>query len=269
MLKRREHQTNLLTKIKKIRDLLMEASQMTLPMLDVKLFILSIPPQANNSTNSQIPGPLIYLLNMLSKYIISQFIDEAGVMPKAADPIGVVAVSMFAQPEFRWNGTPLIDILLAKFHVVCPILWGVYGDDKTEGGRKALGWWRESPGGPWVSEQRHSERMTGLGSGFAALAMRDFSKSKNQNPFPPSHYWHAMACIVNTPTHQVTQTHFFVLKAMIDNYIPRFIGFYGQAAKAALRRAIVDFPQQSSKNVAASGLATLAVTIKRDLQLTL
>lgn len=206
---------------------------------------------------------------MLSKNTINQFISEAGVTPKAADPIGVVAVSMFAQAEFRWDGIALVDILLAKFHVVCPILWGVYGDERTESGRKALGWWRESPGGPWVTEQRHSERMTGLGAGFAALSLRDFSKSKSRNPFPPSNYWHAMACIVNTPPTQVTQTHFSVLRAMIENNIPRFIGYYGQAGKAALRKAIIEFPQQSPKSIGATGILTLATTLKRDLQLTL
>jgi len=111
--------------------------------------------------------------------------------------------------------------------------------------------------------------MTGLGAGFAALALRDFSKSKSRNPFPPSHYWHAMACIVNTPPNQVTQTHFIVLKAMIENSIPRFIGYYGQAAKAALRKAIVEFPQQSPRSVGASGLSTLVTTLKRDLHLSL
>jgi len=99
--------------------------------------------------------------------------------------------------------------------------------------------------------------------------LRDFSKSKQVNPFPPSNYWHAMACIVNTPPAQVTQTHFIVLKAMIENYIPRFIGYYGQAAKAALRKAIVEFPQQSPKSIGASGLSTLTATLKRDLHLSL
>jgi len=255
--------------MQKIRQILIEASSMTQVMVDVRQFLVSPPTVASDGSDCQIPGVFIYLLNILSKNIINQFIDEAGVMPKQADPIGVVAVSMFAQAEFRWKGLPLIDILLAKFHVVCPILWGVYGDETTEGGRTALGWWREAPGGPWVTEQRHSERMTGLGAGFAALALRDFSKSKQVNPFPPSNYWHAMACIVNTPPAQVTQTHFIVLKAMIENYIPRFIGYYGQAAKAALRKAIVEFPQQSPKSIGASGLATLTATLKRDFFLSL
>jgi len=215
----------------------------------------------------KVPGLLIYLLNIFAKGVIEQFIADAATKTEAADPIGVVAVSMFAQPDLKWRDTSLVDILFAKLHRDCPVLWGIYGSEKTEGGRQRLGWAKED--GTWIREQTHGERMTGLGAGFAALSLRDFSKTRLQNPIPNTHYWRALACIINTPPQEATQTHFLVLKAMVENYVGRFIGFYGQAAVMALRKALVEFPAQSPKSAAASAVAVLPEVLKRDLRFTL
>ena len=249
--------------------LLNEAMRITSPTVDARKFLVSHILTQSNSTDYRISGLVLYLLNIFAKSIIAQFIDEASVSPKSADPVGVAAVTIFADRAYQWQQFSFIDILLAKFHFVCPILFGIYGNDKSEAGRKRLGWGRTEPGGPWVSDQRHSERMTGLGSGFAALALRDFSKSKNQNPFPTLNYWRSLAYIVNTPPEQALQTHFLVLKAMVENYIPRFIGFYGHAGKMALRKALVEFPHSAPKSVAASAVSVLPEVLKRDHNLTL
>lgn len=213
---------------------------------------------------------LLYQLNIFSKAIISQFIDEAGVSPKAADPVGIIASHIFALNDFKWNGTSMIDVLLAKFHVVCPVLWGIYGDEKSTEGRTRLGWWREEQGGPWVSDQRHSERMTGLGAGYAALSLRNYEKARLENPLPNWNYWRSMAAIVNVPSREATQTHFIVLKAMVENYETRFLEFYGDAALAALRKALIEFPRDVlDKSVAAKAVAVLPDVLRRDNKLTL
>ena len=160
-----------------------------------------------------------------------------------------------------------MDVLLAKYHACCPILWGIYGNEKTAQGRSRIGWWKEDGG--WVSEQRHSERMAGLGAGYAAIALRDFSKSKNENPYPPSNYWKTMSYILNTPAAQIQLTHFFVLKALIDGYIPRFISFYGQAGLVALRKALVDFPRQAAPSTARDAVMVMPESIKKELKLAL
>jgi nucleoporin GLE1 len=191
------------------------------------------------------------------------------VSPKAADPVGVVAVQIFASNEFQFRGMPLIDILMAKFRVVCPVLWGVYGSDKTEEGRARLGWQRDD-NRHWVTEQRHGERMTGLGAGFAAISLRNFSRSNLKNPYPNAKYWEALANIVNVPGEQATQTHYIVLKAMIENYEIRFLEFYGNAALAALKKALVDFPRQAKERSAAvSALQVLPEVLRNDKKLTL
>lgn len=190
--------------------------------------------------NAEMSSLFLFLLNHLSKAIINQFISEVSTNTKSADPIGVCAASIFSDPAFHWRGQPLIDVLIAKFHVVCPVLFGIRGSEKNERGRDLLAWKRR--GNAWIPENEHIDRQRGLGAGYAAIALRDFSRSKKQNPYPMTHYWEAMAKIVNTPPAEMSNTQCIVLKAMIEHYEQRFLQFYGNAAIAALRLALVDFP---------------------------
>ncbi|KAI9733492.1 MAG: hypothetical protein M1818_007240 [Claussenomyces sp. TS43310] len=229
------------------------------------MFIVTTP-STIHGVPSHLPGLFIWLLNVFSKMLVKQLIDEAGVSPKAADPIGVLAVSIFAQKDLLWRESSLIDILIAKMRVVCPVLFGLRGNEKTEEGRKRLGWWKLD--GRWVEEQVHYTRMTGLGAGFAAIALRDFSKSALKNPYPPSNYWQSMASILNTPDPSSTQ--YLVVKAMIENYEQRFLAFYGSFGKSAFRLALIDFPSRApSTNVAASALKVLGDKLRRDVGLRL
>jgi len=258
--------------ITKITALLREAgmNQVQSQLVDASNFVLEprqpVPGASNN--NPQLPSLFIYLLNIFAKAAISQFINEAGARPETADPVGVVVASTFAEPDFMWCGEPMIDILLAKFRIVCPVLFGYKGSEQTEQGRARLGWWKDS--GAWVSEQMHMDRMTGLGAGFAAVALRSFAKSKKDNPYPPRHYWAAMARIVNTPPAQISNTQCVVLKSMIQNYEHKFIEFYGTAAIAALRLALVEFPARApNKSPAINSLEVMAQLLKRDSGLVL
>lgn len=224
-------------------------------------------------TNPNGPAFLFYFLNIFAKAVICQFIDEAGVSPKAADAVGIVASHIFAFADFRWEGVSMIDILIAKMHVVCPVIWGIYGDESTTEGKNRIGWWQEekntqSP--TWVSSQEHNQRMTGLGAGFAAISLRNYEKARLDNPYPSMHYWKAISTITNVPPQLVTQTHFIVLKALIESYEQKFLEFYGNAALAALRVALVDFPQRSNhQSVAAKALVGLADVLRRDSKLNL
>ncbi|KAI1332010.1 GLE1-domain-containing protein [Xylariaceae sp. FL0255] len=218
--------------------------------------------------NGQLPSLFLYLINIFAKTIINQFINECGPQPKAADPIGVIAAMVFSSVAYQWRGKTLIDILMAKLRVTCPVLFGYRGSEKTEQGRLRLGWKKD--GGGWAPEQQHIERMKGLAVGYAALSLRDFSKSKNTNPWPPSKYWTTFAKIVNTPAAEISNTQCVVLRSMIDTYEERFIQFYGSAAIAALRKALVDFPKKAeTKTPGTAGLQVLAQILKRDIGLEL
>ncbi|KAK3501302.1 GLE1-like protein-domain-containing protein [Neurospora crassa] len=214
-------------------------------LVDPNTFLVEsrAPVQGPTNNDPQVPSLFIYLLNVFAKATISQFINEGGPRPETADPVGVCIAAVFSDPTFAWRGASMIDILLAKFRIVCPVLWGYRGSEKTEQGRARIGWWKDN--GRWVTEQVHFDRMTGLGAGFAAISLRNFASSKKQNPYPPRHYWAAMAKIVNTPSGEISNTQCVVLKAMIQNYEEKFIHAYGTAALAALRTALVEFPARA------------------------
>lgn len=247
-------------------DTLKKAATIKQPSIDVALYLATPPFQA---ADTQVSALLIYLLNIFAKTIVSQFIDEAGVKPQLADPVGIIASHIFAVEVFRWKDVSLIDILLAKYHVVCPVLFGIYGDERTTQGKQRLGWSREDGSGPFIPEQRHFERMTGLGAGYAAISLRNYEKAKARNPFPDYHYWQALARITKIPSDQITQTHFVVLKGMIQGYETKFLQFFGDAAVAALRIALIELPKRSPSSVAAKALAGLVDVLKRDQKLTL
>ncbi|KAF9881067.1 GLE1-like protein [Colletotrichum karsti] len=235
------------------------------PLVDVCNYVQQNrePVEGAVHNGAQLPALFIYLLNILSKAIIGQFANEGGANPKSAEPVGIVTAQIFSNKDYHWRGASLIDVLIAKFRVACPVLFGSRGSDKTKLGRQAIGWKMEN--GNYIPEQAHNDRMTGLGAGFAAIALRDFSKASKTNPYPPTNYWRAMAQIVNSPPQLVSNTQYIVLKSMIDGHQQRFINFYGNAAIAALRMALVDFPKKAPAGAtAAQALQVLADVMRRD-----
>ncbi|KAB5531301.1 GLE1-like protein-domain-containing protein [Coniochaeta sp. 2T2.1] len=252
--------------IKRIQHLIKEAlvNDVRSQLVDPSILVLEPrEPQQGAENNGEVPSLFLYLLNIFAKTAINQFINEAGPRPETADPVGVTVAAIFAEPSFLWRGKSLIDILLAKFRVVCPVLFGHNGNEKYEDGRRRLGWHKE--GGSWVPEQQHFDRMTGLGAGYAAISLRNFNRSKKKNPFPPTNYWTAFARIVNTPPAEISNTQAIVLKAMIQHYDGKFLEAYGNAAREALRIALVDFPRKCpAQTPATQSLQVLAQTLKKE-----
>lgn len=239
--------------------------QVPSPPIQVGRFVVEPREPVEGATYNEetLPALFIYLINICAKGVISQFINECGPNPKAADPIGVFTAQVFSHKDFQWRGKSLIDILIAKFRVVCPVLFGFRGSDRTERGRLAIGWRKDGPS--WITEQSHNDRMAGLGAGFASISLRDFSKASKVNPYPPTHYWKAMAGIINTPPNETSNTQYVVLRSMIDGHEQRFLNFYGNAAVTALRLALVEFPKKAPQNASAAGsLLALAEVLKTE-----
>lgn len=256
-----------------MQAILLESLKYKTPVVDIAQYLIS---QENPSSGQQVvmPGVFIYLLNIFAKAVISQFIYEASTGVTLADPVGVITVTMFATPAFKiQNVIPLIDILIAKFHVSCPLLFAISGSQNTAVGRLRLGWRKDDDS--FIPEQRHLERMAGLAKGWASLTLRDFSKSKNENPIPNYYYWRSIACVTNCPISEFSSTHATVLKSLIDGFVGKFIGFYGTAAKAALRFALVDLPDRIKNEAstdqravqAAAGLQVLREVLQKDLKM--
>ena len=251
--------------IERIQATLQEARRMQQPKVDMAKFLISPPAPVIPES-----GVFIYLLSILSKKIIAQLAEEAGRDTIRAEPIGTMAATIFSTDSLKLGDRSLLDILIAKYHVVCPVLFGVYGNEKTRNGRKRLGWLEQHKGsGDYISENAHNDRMTGLGAGYASLSLRDFSKSSRKNPYPSYHFWRALSRILNTPREQVTTTHVVTLRGMLENYVPRFIKFYGQPAHVALRKALLEFPTYAPQGPTLSSLQVLRDILKRDEHLTI
>jgi len=263
-----DKRANLLRR-KEILSILQQAKQRPEPLLDARDFIINptqpFPPDAN----TQVPAVFVYLLNFFAKKVISKFAEDVSATRSynAAETIGIVCAAIFSDPSLQVHNNSFIDILLAKYHKVCPVLWGIYGPENTVKGRERLGWKRIE--GEWIPQQEHYDRMAGLGAGWASLTLRDFSRVEIRNPLPAWHYWAALACILNVPPEQRTQTHFVVLKGLVEEYVPVFVKFYGQAACVVLRKALAEYPANGPKGPASEGLKVLRETVKQKYKLTL
>ena len=145
----------------------------------------------------------------------------------------------------------LFPILLAKYHKVCPALFGITAPQDTPKGKLKMGWALspsaddDTPKNQFVDEARHYDRVSGVAIGFAAIALRNASTAKLENPYPPKHFWTSLAQIVNLPPAQVQPTHLCVLRNMFGHEgIKRFLLFYGDVGIALLREAFVEFPKR-------------------------
>ena len=81
-----------------------------------------------------------------------------------------------------------------------------------------------------------------LGAGFASISLRNFSKTRLRNPYPPRHFWAALSNIANTPAESVEVGHLVLLKNMVEGSWERIILFWGNVGVAALREGCVHWP---------------------------
>ncbi|KAI4715948.1 GLE1-domain-containing protein [Aureobasidium sp. EXF-10727] len=249
------------TTLKRVLEILNDVLKHPEPAIDITPF-LAIPP---DNSERRMPLALVYLLHMIAKLVIRQFCNDN---IATVDALAIVLVTVFSKAEYLFNGTTsLIDILLAKYHKVCPVLFGIYGNEKTEGGRETIGWLKNSDG--WVDSEVHKNRMLGLATGYGCISLRDFSKSKSNNPFPPPNYWKALSHFANTPPANLQPTHWIVLKALVDTHIEKFLKFYGQAGIAALRRVLVELPKNAPQNPARDAVAIFPEMLRTTKGLTL
>lgn len=202
--------------------------------------------------------------------MIAALLTEASINPDHAEPIGILAAQIFSLEQFMYRGIHMSDILWAKYRVVCPALWGFTGDQKTDAGRRALGWWREGPEGPFVKEQTHADRMTALGAGFPALTLRNFGKTQRRNPFPNTVFWASLQKILSIPAEELQDTQVIILHSMLRSSGERILGFFGHYGLALMRKAIVDLPANIPRQtMSVNQLKLLQETYLRDQNLLL
>lgn len=255
--------------MQQIKAELEKASTIPEPSVDIRQFIAFPPDEIANSEN-KVPALLIYGLNILAKCLISALITEASINPAHAEPIGIVAAQIFSMDAFMYKGIHMSDILWAKYRVVCPALWGFTGNEKTDTGRRALGWWREEANGPFISEQAHLDRMTALGAGFSSLTLRNFGRTSRRNPFPNTMFWTSINKVLAIPASEIQDTQVTLLQSMLRSSEERILTFFGHIGLALLRKAIVDLPSAlQRKTMPVNQLKLLQETYLRDKNIVL
>ncbi|KAF2747326.1 hypothetical protein M011DRAFT_402739 [Sporormia fimetaria CBS 119925] len=230
------------------------------PTVDIRPYIVSSPlPTLANESEAQYPAIMLYALICFEKSLVKQFDQEAGHEDgKIITELGIIAASFFADPHTRWKDIPLTDLLLAKLHRVCPILFGITGDMKSANGMARLGFLPVD--GEQRSPNEYHQRMQGIGAGFAAMSLRKVAHPT----IPPSEYWRALASIANTPSNDLYNGHFMVLKGMVRDYVPKLVDLYGVYGLALVRQATVVMPRRApSRTSSTVGLVTVLPDVWR------
>lgn len=190
-----------------------------------------------------VPKLFIWMVNNTCKAIIRQMGVECASDPAFATPLGILTAQIFAQPSCKPQGHTMVDIFWAKFHKAHPVLFGCFGSEQTTKDRELLGWRAD-----WDQTEAFA-RFRGMSRAFAAVTMRDFAKSKQDNPFPNRVYWAALSRILNTPADRQLAIHYLSLEGLLDPvFIPRYLQLYGQIGLAVLRTATKEFPQRRDRN---------------------
>lgn len=209
------------------------------PMIDIRPYIISLPiPQLANESEAAYPAFLLYVWICFEKFLLKQFEKEATHDDgRVIQEVGLIAASLLGDQKYMWKGVPLTDIVLAKLHRACPPLFGVRGTMDTVQGRIRLGYM------PNLTPDAYSQRLRGIGAGYAAMSLRTFAAKAPA--IPVSEYWRAIVSICNTPAEHLWPGHFAILNGLIRDYYKKFLQFYGVPARGVLRRATIDLPARA------------------------
>ncbi|KAF2447990.1 hypothetical protein P171DRAFT_429576 [Karstenula rhodostoma CBS 690.94] len=208
------------------------------PMIDVRPYLISH--QITNDADAQYPELLLYLWIMFEKYLVKQWSHEASKEDgRIITQLSLIAASLYLDTKYMSKGTvTMTDTLLAKLHRVCPMLFGIRGNTKTD--RAGLGLDKVQPNE--ADHNAYLQRMFGVGAGYAALTHRKFAQKPPAIPI--SEYWRAVVLICNTPAEALYPAHFMTLQGLLRDNVRKFLATYGVAAKAVLRRATFDLPNR-------------------------
>lgn len=139
---------------------------MNCPSVPAANYLLQPAPQ-----DIMVPITFVWIVNQLAKMAKHQLLQECSSKTDAADPIGVVIASVFADPKYCPGGRSFVDIFVARLLKTNPILRGEMGPDATDADRERLGW-KKDANGLTESEAEYSGRMQALTAGFVAIAAR-------------------------------------------------------------------------------------------------
>ncbi|KAK9245998.1 GLE1-like protein-domain-containing protein [Lipomyces tetrasporus] len=168
-----------------------------------------------------------WLLNFLSKSIVSQAETETTVSPISAFPLGTLAVFMMSKHDV------LRDLLIARFVKKCPYVIGYTCSVDTEEGRIRMGYKRIE--GKWEDDAMYCERMGGIASVWGVMTQIGFPLNANiSHPYPMYHSWTFVSRMLNLPPESLTNAHFTVMASWWELTARRFLVAYGKQAHKLL-----------------------------------
>ncbi|KAK9456068.1 GLE1-like protein-domain-containing protein [Dipodascopsis uninucleata] len=168
-----------------------------------------------------------WLLNFLSKSVVSQAETETAVSPTSAYPLGTLAIFMMAKHPL------LRELLLARIVKKCPYVIGYTCNIDTEAGRVRMGYKKIEE--RWEDDAMYCERMGGIASVWAVMTQVVFNQSSTINhPYPIYHSWTFVARTLNISTSELTNAHFTVMSSWWDLAGRRFVEAYGNQSHKIL-----------------------------------
>lgn len=223
-----------------------------------------LPPSLSLNDNDQttITDQAAYFLCHIVKQITKLFSTYVSTKAERAEPIGTLVTKLFGTPALQYarqgdnllpsqKSQSLVPIFLAKYHKVCPGLFGITASQDTVQGRRKLGWRMipahddETEKSKFYDKETQYDRVAGLTIGYSAFALRNASTVKIDNPYPPKYFWKSLAQLINLPPAQVQPLHLCILRNMFEHdAIKRFLLFYGDVGVALIREAYIEFPKR-------------------------
>lgn len=166
-----------------------------------------------------------WLLNAISKALISQAEAEVIVKPTAALPLALLTNDLLRRyPEFS-------HYLTARFVKKCCFVIGYSCSISTEEGRMRMGWKRTDD--KWEDEVKYEERIGGIMTLWSAICRGQ--NDQNLEYYNTGAEWKAVARILNTDLSIVTNVHFVILSNWWEVCAQEFYNNYRkQAAKIFL-----------------------------------
>lgn len=167
-----------------------------------------------------------WILNFVSKAIVSQAETEVAVSPSSSVPLANLSLNLMCEfPE-------LTEFLLARFVKKCPYVIGYTCEIGTEEGRLRMGWKRHEDK-KWEDDITYDERMGGMCTLFSVitrLPLTQFYYNTHRHPVPIAHSWTLVARCLNTDAQLTTNTHYIVMATWWEACAEQLQQAYGKQA---------------------------------------
>lgn len=168
-----------------------------------------------------------WILNCLSKALVSQAEAEVTVKPTAALPLGIFAAHFLeAIPQLEY-------FLSARFVKKCAFVVGYSCSIDTEEGRLRMGW-KRSLDGKWEQDIKYDERMGGICTFWACIGL-NLKVISNTSIFGLPSQWTFVARMLNTDPSLLTNTHYVVVANWWAAAAERFLRAYGKQSYKLLQ----------------------------------